>query len=267
MMKIGTTLRNMGPLSTADIMSTCARHADDLGFDSLWITDHIAIPPDDAEGSGGRYTDPLTTLAWLAGMTRSIHLGTGVLIAPYRPALPTAKQIATIQELSNNRLLIGIAVGWMDAEFRALGIDRHQRGRITDETLNVFKACFENDVVSLNGQDFIFSPRPPAPPIYIGGSAKHAPRRALKFGHGWIPMAKNPETLAKDMAAFQNLASEMGVEAGPVTVMAGLPAIDTQSTIDSYRQLGVERLICSVKYTNTDEYLTQLDKLAALALG
>ena len=97
-MKFGVSLRNMGIQSTPEMMKSCAEYAEQLGFESIWITDHIAIPPDDAEGSGGRYTDPLTTLAWIAGFTTTLNLGVGVLILPYRPALPTAKQIATIQD-------------------------------------------------------------------------------------------------------------------------------------------------------------------------
>ena len=127
-MKIGVTLRNMGPQSAPEIMIAGARAAEAIGFDSIWITDHIAIPPDDAEGSGGRYLDTLTTLAWLAGATETIGLGSGVLILPYRPALPTAKQVATVQEVSGGRLLLGVGIGWMDPEFNALGVDRHQRG-------------------------------------------------------------------------------------------------------------------------------------------
>ncbi|MFT6433696.1 MAG: putative F420-dependent oxidoreductase [Candidatus Azotimanducaceae bacterium] len=268
-MKIGVTLRNMGPQSTREIMARCCQRAEEIGFDSIWITDHIAIPPDDSQGSGGRYTDPLTTLAWLAGMTQSIYLGVGVLIAPYRSALPTAKQIATVQELSNNRLLLGIAVGWMDAEFKALGVDRHQRGKITDETLTVIKQCFENDIVKLNDQAFIFSPRPMAPPIYIGGSVKHAPKRAVKFGHGWLPMTRNPETLARDLETFHQLGSDQGVEPGPVAAMTSLPLdnIDEAKRLaNDYQELGIERLICSVKYTNADEYSAQLEQLAKVAL-
>ena len=94
----------MGAESTADIIVACAQAAEARGMESLWITDHIAIPPDDAEGSGGRYLDTLTTLAWLGGATRKIKLGSGVLILPYRPMLPTLKQIATLQELTKNYL-------------------------------------------------------------------------------------------------------------------------------------------------------------------
>lgn len=264
-MKIGVTLRNMGPQSTLEMMKSGAQFAEKLGFESIWITDHIAIPPDDSEGSDGRYTDPLTTLAWLAGITNIIHLGVGVLIVPYRPALPTAKQIATVQELSGNRLLLGMAVGWMDAEFTALGIDRHQRGKITDETLSFIKTCFENDVVNQNGQDFIFSPRPLAPPVYIGGSARYALKRAIKFDHGWLPMVRSAESLARDLELFRQLASEQNAEPGPVTAMTTLPVNDPEESsalIQAYSALAIERLVCGVRYTSINEYKSHLERLA-----
>lgn len=264
-MKVGVTLRNMGPQSSADAMRSGARHAEDLGFESVWITDHIAIPPDDAEGSDGRYTDPLTTLAWLAGVTQRIGLGVGVLVVPYRPALPTAKAIATVQELSGHRLLLGLAVGWMEAEFRALGVDRRQRGRITDDTLSLLAECFGADVVSRNGQPFLFEPKPPAPPTYIGGRAPHALHRALRFGHGWLPMARDPGALAADLERFQALADEARTTPGPVTVLAGLPGDDpgrARTLADGYRDLGVERLVCTLRYRNLDDYRRRLDALA-----
>jgi len=123
-MKIGMYLRNMGPQSTTETIVACARAAEQAGIDDLWVADHIAIPPDDAEGSNGRYLDPLATLAFLAGVTQRVGLGTGVLVLPYRPALATAKWIATIQELSGGRLLLGVGAGWMEAEFRAVGVPR-----------------------------------------------------------------------------------------------------------------------------------------------
>ncbi len=127
-MDIGISIRNMGPQSTRKLITACAQTVENMGFESIWITYHIAIPPNDAEGSGGRYLDTLTTLAWLAGITDRVKLGSGVLILPYRAALPTAEQIATVQELSGNRLVLGVGIGWMDAEFNALGVDRHARG-------------------------------------------------------------------------------------------------------------------------------------------
>src|SRR5712692_11981081 len=112
-MKLGLYLRNMGPQSTRTVLLECARAAEAAGVDDLWVADHIAIPPDNAEGSGGRYLDPLATLAFLAGVTARIGLGTGVLVLPYRPPLATAKWLATIQELSGGRLRLGYCLGWM----------------------------------------------------------------------------------------------------------------------------------------------------------
>src|SRR5436853_4230812 len=107
-MKLGLYLRNMGPQSTRATIIACARAAEAAGLDDLWVADHIAIPPDQSEGSGGRYLDPLATLAVLAGATERIGLGTAVLVLPYRPALATAKWVATIQELSAGRLVFGV---------------------------------------------------------------------------------------------------------------------------------------------------------------
>ena len=269
-MKIGVTLRNMGIQSTPGIMKAGVEHAEQLGFESIWITDHIAIPPDDAEGSGGRYTDPLTTLAWIAGFTTTINLGVGVLILPYRPALPTAKQIATIQEISNNRLLLGAGVGWMESEFRALGVDRQQRGKVTDETLAFFKDYFENEVVTQHGQPLIVNPRPVAPDTYIGGSAPHALKRALKFGHGWMPMARNADKLAENITLFSQMAEDAGSPRGPVTVMSGLPLDEpakAQALVTRFKKLEIERLVCSVQYNTADEYRQAITRLADIVGG
>src|SRR2546422_10739408 len=120
-MQLGVVLRNMGPQSTRETLVAAARATDALsGIADLWVVDHIAIPPDDAEGSDGRYLDPLATLAFLAGVTSRVGLGTGVLVLPYRPPLPTAKWIATVQELSAGRLPPGGRVGWMEGEVRRL---------------------------------------------------------------------------------------------------------------------------------------------------
>src|SRR5512134_2286366 len=209
-MKLGIAVRTMGPQSSRETLLACARAAEAAGLDEIHVPDHIAIPPDDAEGSGGRYLDPLTALAWLAAKTTRIGLGTGVLILPYRPALPTAKAIASVQELSGGRLRLGVGIGWMEAEFRALGVARERRGRDSDETLAFLRRCFEADVVRANEQDFLFLPRPPRPPIYVGGAGEHALRRVIRFGDGWMPMTGEPAKLAEGRARLRELADEAG---------------------------------------------------------
>ena len=267
-MQLGVTLRNMGAESTAALMAECAQAADSAGLESIWITDHIAIPPDDAEGSGGRYVDPLVGLSWLAGQTRRIRLGTGVINLPYRSPLPTAKQIASLQELSGERLLLGVGIGWMRAEFRALGVDRQSRGRISDETLAFIRACFEDDVVEANGQSFLFKPRPQAPPIYVGGSPPHALQRAARYGDGWLPMGLSPEVLAAHIREYRALTDAADRPPGTVTVMTGLPMDDlgrAGETVAAYAEVGVERIVCAMRYQDARQYRTGLDALAELA--
>jgi alkanesulfonate monooxygenase SsuD/methylene tetrahydromethanopterin reductase-like flavin-dependent oxidoreductase (luciferase family) len=147
-MKYGIAIRNMGPQSTRDTIVACARAAEQIGFDALFVSDHLALPPDDVEGSGGRYLDVLATLAFLAGTTERIRLGVSVLVLPYRPAVLTAKQVATIQELSGGRMILATGVGWVRREFEALGVDPQKRGALTTETLRVLHHLFASPTTS-----------------------------------------------------------------------------------------------------------------------
>ena len=192
-MKYGIAVRNMGPQSTGPTIRACVKAAESLGFDAVFVSDHLCIPPDDLEGSGGRYLDVLAALAYIAGMTERIRLGVSVLVLPYRPAVLTAKQVATIQELSGGRLILGVGVGWMKSEFAALGVDKRMRGKISDETLRVITHLFAHDATGYSGElvsfaPFVFAPRPSSPPIWIGGNGAPAIRRVLEFGAGWHPM-------------------------------------------------------------------------------
>ena len=265
-MHIGVTLRNMGEQSTADTMSTCALAAEDAGMESIWVVDHIAIPPDDAEGSGGRYVDPLVSLAWLAGLTTSIRVGVGVLILPYRPQLPTAKQVASIQELSRGRLLLGVGIGWMDPEFRALGVNRHARGRISDATLAFLRDCFDgDDEVTANGQTFLFRPKPMSPPIYVGGGPPHALKRAARYGDGWLPMGMTAEKLPARKAQYAEYCAEVGREVGEIVVMGGLPndAGAAAENLHALAQAGASRFVFGGRYADASEYRRRLDFLVA----
>src|SRR5262249_59800012 len=134
-------------------------------------------------------------------------------MGPYGPPLPRAKAVATVQELSGARLRLGVGVGWMQAEFRALGVDAARRGRIADETLAFLEHCFAGDVVRANGQDFLFLPRPPRPPLYVGGRRQPALRRAVRFADGWMPMPGAPPQLAPAIARLAELAAGAGPRA------------------------------------------------------
>ncbi len=265
-MRIGIALRSMGDAASAELLAAGATHAEQLGLDAVWVVDHIAIPPDDAEGSGGLYLDPLATLGWLAGQTRRIKLGTAVLILPYRPALPTAKVIATVQALSGERLLIGTGIGWMKAEFKALGLARSRRAKDADSTLAFIRECFTNDVVTAHGQPLLFKPRPKAPPFIVGGAAPQAIERALNLGDGWLPMNLTPEKLAPLAADYLRRAADRGLPAPRIVTFLGgpRPLSDARSLVAEFSAAGVTDMIVSGRYLDIAGQTALLDFAAGL---
>lgn len=262
--QVGVTLRNMGPESTRELMAQCAQMAEAAGLESVWITEHVAIPPDDAEGSGGRYVDPLVTLGWLAGITHTIKLGIGVIVLPYHAPLRLARQVAAVQELSNGRVLLGVGIGWMDAEFRALGIERADRGKISDAHLAYFNRCFAADVVEAHGQPFLFLPRPQKPPVLVGGREPHALQRAARYGDGWMPMGLKAQDAAAARARYRTATDALGKPPGSITVMTGLPLDDgtkLRSAFAAYRNAGVDRIVCAIRYTTSAGYGVAVQRL------
>jgi probable F420-dependent oxidoreductase len=264
-MNLGIYVRNMGPASSAQIIARAAEIAEAAGLHSIWVVDHIAIAPENSSGSEGRYLDPLATLAYLAGKTERIAIGCAVLVVPYRPALATAKWIATIQELSGGRLLLGVGVGWMREEFAATGADRHTRGRVTDETLALWRQWFERDEAEANGVRFLFKPRPPRPPFFVGGAAPHALQRCVRFGEGWIPMGGEPAQLSKQIAELQVLADRAAKPRPTVMPVVTLPSNDvvraTQVTND-LSAAGCGGLIHACRYTEVGEFEREVEMLA-----
>jgi probable F420-dependent oxidoreductase len=263
--KLGVALRSMGPQSTAETILECTLAAESAGFDDVWVQDHIAIAPDDAEGSGGRYLDPLATLAFLAGATQRIGLGTGVLVLPYREPLATAKWVATIQELSAGRLRLGVGVGWLRSEFNALGLDRAQRGATSDSTLEFLNRCFADDEIEAHGQKFLFLPRPKRPPIYIGGAGPHALERAVRHADGWLPMGSDPKRLAEPISRLNELARAAEKPTPAVVLMTGFPVDDAEraaAQVHALAEVGVTHFIHGSRYEDAAEFRRNIESLA-----
>lgn len=257
-MKIGTAIRNMGPAANSACIVHCATNAEAIGLEHIWTVDHIAISPDDAEGSNGRWLDPLATIAFLSAVTSQIQLGISVLVLPYRPALPTAKWVASIQELSGGRLLLGVGPGWMQPEFTALGVDRKKRGQITDQTIDFIRDCFDapNDVMEMNGQPFLFRPKPAAPPIYVGGMTDRALERTIRCGDGWLPMGIDPEKLQPRIERLKELAAAAGKPCPDIILIGSLPD-DHAQAVDQLAQceeLGATDYIQASRYANEKEF-------------
>jgi probable F420-dependent oxidoreductase len=266
-MKFGIAIRNMGPQSTRDTIVACARAAEQLGFDAVFVSDHLALPPDDVEGSGGRYLDVLATLAFLAGATERIRLGVSVLVLPYRPAVLTAKQVATIQELSGGRMILATGVGWMRREFEALGVDSKERGALTTETLRVLHQLFASDVASYDGAlvrfaPIVFLPRPPRPPIWIGGNGDNAVARVLEFGDGWHPML-TAEKLAPAVAALREQARARGRAEPEIVVRRGLKLEDVgaaRARLETEREAGATYFILDLgRYADQREFIREAE--------
>jgi probable F420-dependent oxidoreductase len=267
-MKYGIAIRNMGPQSTRATILACARAAESLGFDAAFVSDHLCIPPDQTEGSGGRYLDVLATLAFLAGATERIRLGVSVLVLPYRPPVLTAKQVATIQELSGQRMILGVGVGWMKSEFEALGADKRTRGRVSDETLRVLRHLFANDAAGYDGEiikfaPFVFAPRPSCPPIWIGGNGEAARRRVAEFGDGWHPML-SADKLGPALAKLkESLRAKGRSDAIEIVVRRGMKLNDlgvAGAKLEAERAAGASYFILDLgRYSGEKEFASQAE--------
>ena len=184
-------LPNFGEGSSPDGIRRVAEAAEELGFDSVWATEHIIVGPEGVDPYGRVY-DPLVTLAWVAGWTQRIGLGTSIVLVPLHNPIHLAKEIATLQELSSGRFTLGVGMGWHKDEFDFMGVPFEGRGRRADEAIRLMRALwsgepdFEGELWSFH--DATSEPHPsPIPEIWVGGSSERALRRARELGDAWHP--------------------------------------------------------------------------------
>ena len=233
----GCSLPSRGPVASPDALRSLTQRAEDLGFDSVWVSDHIILPkevssfyPYSPDGVATfrpdePYYEPISALNFLAGCTHRIRLGTHVLILPYRNPVLAAKMLATLDVLSNGRLILGVGAGWMEEEFQALGLSTFaQRGTVTNEYIRLFKELwtqrepeFHGEFYNVAGAGFLPKPvQQPHPPLWIGGHTGPALRRAAELGDGWMPIGLRPpavlepEELASKIARLRTLTRRAG---------------------------------------------------------
>jgi probable F420-dependent oxidoreductase len=211
-MQIGFNLPVSGPMASPEIIASIAQLGESLGFDYLTLTDHIALPDTSTPGypyspTGEFYTpDPghrveqLTTAAWIAAKTSTIKIVLAVMVVPHRPAVVTAKMLATIDVLSGGRLVIGIGAGWLKAELDAVSTTPFsERGAVTDEYVDAMRTIWTNDKPVFHGKyvhidGLLTDPKPlqkPYPPIWVGGESGPSVRRAARVGDAWYPIGSN----------------------------------------------------------------------------
>jgi probable F420-dependent oxidoreductase len=184
-------------------LARIAQAADRLGFYAITITDHPLVPLA-WEANGGHHDwDPFTTLAFMAAHTQRIRLMTNIIVLPYRSPILTAKMLSTLDRLSGGRVIAGVAAGYLEGEFEALGLPFAERNEMTDEAIRAMKALWTDGEATFEGKYTRFSgvrqlPQPiqkPHPPIWVGGNSKRAIRRAVELADGWAPM-RNPASMA-----------------------------------------------------------------------
>ncbi|HEY6332129.1 MAG TPA: LLM class F420-dependent oxidoreductase [Blastocatellia bacterium] len=278
-MKIGLFGINFGAVSAADSIVKVARAAEDARLDSVWTGEHVVLPdprvPPSPSEPQTPFLDPAVALTYVAAHTTRLRLGTGIIILPQRNPLVLAKELASVDVLSNGRLIFGLGVGYLEPEFRALGAPFEDRGAVTDEAIQVIKALWTTEKPEHHGRFFSFSgidshPRPiqkPHPPIVVGGRTKHAAGRAARVGNGWYGFFTDLKKTAEIVGWIRGFIGE-GVrppELGDIEISVTPPLGPiTRATVDKYEALGVHRLIPWVDATTIDEQLRTIDEVGAL---
>lgn len=290
-MEFGCHLPMFGPIATRHNLLTFARRMEALGYDSLWVSDHVVIPytirsryPYSDSGQfplppTANFLEPLTALALVAGVTERVGLGTTILVLPHRHPVLAAKMLATLDHLSGGRMILGAGVGWMEDEITVLGGPFSERGAWSDEAIRVMRVCWSQEKAAYKGRFFAFDgigcfPQPvrKAIPIWIGGHTPRALRRVVELGDGWhaayapLPTVEEGvrllrEACRKARRRFEELA---------ISVRAGLsfrkepsdgrrPLIGTPEEIledlKGYQALGVQTVLLETRQRDLDEMI------------
>lgn len=282
-MRFGATIPQTGSFVDPAVQTYLATEIEALGFDSLWVSDHVVVP------AGEPYVpeqihEPLALLSWLAAQTTTITVGTSVLVVPYRDPLVVAKMLSSIDVLSGGRVVAGVGVGWHKEEFAALSASFDQRGAVTDEYLEVIRNVWETETSSFAGhwkqyEQLRFYPkrahsRERPIPLLVGGNAPVAVRRAARLGDGWHPINLSPTGLASGLAAYHRACAEEGRLPGSVLLrhMPGgrarhsgrtpLTGTTQEQAFDlrAYERAGLDELMLSLRADSAEELLETLGR-------
>lgn len=280
-MRFGLFGINYGACADPATAVAVARAAEDAGFESVWTGEHVVLPdpqvPPSPVPPGLPFLDPAVALTVISQHTTRLLLGTGIIILPQRNPLVLAKELASVDVVSGGRLLFGVGIGYLEAEFRALGIPFEDKGARTMDYLRAMQAIWVQDKPSYEGRFTAFSgidaqPRPvqkPHPPIVFGGHTPAAFRRATTIASGWYGFAMDVATSAGCIEGLREAAGKverpatLGRLEVSITPPAGLPDVDT---VRRYADLGVDRLILLPTATRRDDLLRYVDEAARTLL-
>jgi probable F420-dependent oxidoreductase len=276
-MKIGMNTR----VSSRSLdVAVVAQKAEALGFESLWLPEHGVMPVHvttryQGSSDGGippsmsDMGDPFIGLARASAVTKTLKLGTGICLVPEHNPLLLAKEIATLDHLSNGRFLFGIGAGWLREETEIMGGDFPHRWSQTGEAVLVMKELWTKDEVEFHGKFYDFpavrsSPKPyqkPHPPIFLGGSAKNVFKRVVAWGDGWMPTRATPEDVKKGRATLDELATAAGRAPNSIEITVygedGDPGM-----LKRFEEAGADRVIVRLQTTEGDATLAELERMA-----
>lgn len=293
-MKLGICVPHYGRPIEVDRMLAVVRHAEDAGLDSVWVTDHVIVPQDVDVIYREHMLDALAVLPWLAAATERVSLGTSVVILPYRSPIPVAKLLASVDVLSGGRLIVGVAIGWMEGEFDALGVPIKERVSRTEEAITLMKTLWTEErpeIVTarhhLSGLQVSPMPlRKPRPPIWVGGMSEGALRRVARMGDGWHATGANPETFRQGKQAVTRFWKEEGRAGEPAWSLRIALFIDgvhewavdekflrgrhpikgtvkqIAGQLAEYQRLGVDHVALEVSYSTYPAILETIDIIA-----
>ena len=273
-MTAGVHLPQAGPAASGEALRRTAVLAEELGYADVWVSDHLAVPTGAAYPPSAYVFEPLTTMSWIAAHTKRVGIGTTVLVLPMRHPLNVAKSIATIDLFSGGRVILGVAAGWLEAEFDALGIPFHERGARTDEAITMLRKFWTTDHITESfpvHQSTVVSMRTlPQPvrhvPLWVGGHADVALRRAIAVGDGWHGAFLSPEQTEKRVHTLRAGRPE---ETFAISMRTRWDALLDEEDlimheIDRYREVGVTHLVPEPRQRTVDLYMESMEKMASI---
>ena len=272
-MKVGIFGINTGACANPEVAAKVAIQAESIGFESLWTAEHVVLPdPREAPSPADPETPflhPSTLLAYIASVTKTIKLGTGITLIAQRNPVVLAKEMGSLDIISSGRLLLGVGAGYLHQEFSALGIDFSSRGARTDEAIEVMRALWTQAKPEYQGQFIRFEniqaqprpTRPAGPPVIIGGMSPAALRRTVTHGNGWYGFALDADTTKKVLENLEIAKSryERDPALGEISISVTPPAKPTKTMMDEYAALGVDRFIPILASNDEQSSLSYLD--------
>jgi probable F420-dependent oxidoreductase len=271
-MRVGIHLPQIGRKAGPEAIRRAAIQAEELGFADAWTSEHIIVPQGAPYPPSAVFWDPVLSLVWAAAFTKRIGLGTSVLVLPMRHPLPLAKELATLQNLSGGRFILGAGVGWMAAEFAALGAPFGERGRRMDEGIALMRALWSEDPVSFPTRhipavidNMRILPKPERPiPIWIGGSSEAALARALRQD-GWHGSRLSPEAARPIVRRLRAARPEPGFAISLRCGWDGKDQAALAARLTDYAAAGVDHVLVEPAERSLDDWLAAVERVARAA--